>query len=604
MSTEQTANEIITLLGLTPHPEGGYFFKSFQDPQSHIGRAHSTCIYYLVIGNGGPTRWHRINDACEVWHHYAGAPLKISVAWDDETGVRSKILGKELARGQRPQAVVEKAQWQRAESLGEWTLVGCHVAPGFVLEGFELAEDGWQPRATAIPHIAREFNSLDQIGWYGSSYFLTLCSFQLPFGRIYGLLNPKWLFLLTLGIFEIGSLVCALAQSSISFIAGSTPLEKRPIYISIIGSMFGIASISGPLIGGALSDKLSWRVCFWLNLPLGGSFVSVIIVLCLVRLPSPSPCRFGHVLKPSEIMGLILILSGLFCAVLFLQWGGTTHAWNSWQIILLMVIFVITIAAFGGLQTWQGEKATIPPRIAKQRTMLSVCVFTLFSSGAYYLLIYFLPLYFQEVKGATALQSGIQCIPLILCNVVGSLSSGLLTTKLGHYFPSLYLSMVLTCIGAGLFVTLRPGTETAPVVGYQVLYGFGSGLGFQLPQIAAQTVLKGTEVQIGIAMTLFFQSLGGTLFLSVGNSVFKEQLRNRLLEHAGLSAQQLKVILSAGAVAIESTLQPKELEAVRSGYSSALIYAYYTALAASILSAFGGLFVEWKSVTEKVPSSS
>ncbi|UZP40455.1 hypothetical protein NXS19_008271 [Fusarium pseudograminearum] len=162
----------------------------------------------------------------------------------------------------------------------------------------------------------------------------------------------------------------------------------------------------------------------------------------------------------------------------------------------------------------------------------------------------------------------------------------------------------LTCIGAGLFVTLRPGTETAPVVGYQVLYGFGSGLGFQLPQIAAQTVLKETEVQIGIAMTLFFQSLGGTLFLSVGNSVFKEQLRNRLLEHAGLSAQQLKVILSAGAVAIESTLQPKELEAVRSGYSEALIYAYYTALAASILSAFGGLFVEWKSVTEKVPSSS
>ncbi|KAF5235612.1 hypothetical protein FAUST_6980 [Fusarium austroamericanum] len=567
MSTEQTANEIITLLGLTPHPEGGYFFKSFQDPQSHIGRAHSTCIYYLVIGNGGPTRWHRINDACEVWHHYAGAPLKISVAWDDETGVRSKILGKELARGQRPQAVVEKAQWQRAESLGEWTLVGCHVAPGFVLEGFELAEDGWQPRATAIPHIAREFNSLDQIGWYGSSYFLTLCSFQLLFGRIYGLLNPKWLFLLTLGIFEIGSLVCALAQSSISFIAGSTPLEKRPIYISIIGSMFGIASISGPLIGGALSDKLSWRVCFWLNLPLGGSFVSAIIVLCLVRLPSPSPCRFGHVVKPSEIMGLILILSGLFCAVLFLQWGGTTHAWNSWQIILLMVIFVITMAAFGGLQTWQGEEAT-------------------------------------KVKGATALQSGIQCIPLILCNVVGSLSSGLLTTKLGHYFPSLYLSMVLTCIGAGLFVTLRPVTETAPVVGYQVLYGFGSGLGFQLPQIAAQTVLKETEVQIGIAMTLFFQSLGGTLFLSVGNSVFKEQLRNRLLEHAGLSAQQLKVILSAGAVAIESTLQPEELEAVRSGYSEALIYAYYTALAASILSAFGGLFVEWKSVTEKVPSSS
>lgn len=136
-----TADKIIAALGLQPHPEGGHFVETFRDSDGVAGRGHSTAIYFLLRA-GERSHWHRV-DAVETWHFHAGAPLRLSVA-DGET-VRTTILGVDLAAGQRPQGVVPKGQWQSAESLGLWTLVGCTVAPAFRFEGFELAPQGWQP---------------------------------------------------------------------------------------------------------------------------------------------------------------------------------------------------------------------------------------------------------------------------------------------------------------------------------------------------------------------------------------------------------------------------------------------------------------------------
>lgn len=138
------AAEIVALLDLAPHPEGGYYRQTFADAVPG-GRANSTAIYYLL--EGGPAgRWHRV-DAAEVWHHYAGAPLRLSVSSDGRT-VSEAILGPDLADGHRPQVVIQPGHWQSAQSLGNWTLVGCTVAPGFQFEFFEMAPDGWTPGAS------------------------------------------------------------------------------------------------------------------------------------------------------------------------------------------------------------------------------------------------------------------------------------------------------------------------------------------------------------------------------------------------------------------------------------------------------------------------
>lgn len=140
--TSATADEIIRRLDLKPHPEGGHFRETFRDPQGHGGRAASTAILFL-LKRGERSHWHRI-DAAEVWHYYAGAPLALSIV----NGSKEEIvrLGSDLRAGEFPQAVVPARAWQAAESLGDWTLVGCTVAPGFDFAGFEMAPPGWSPR--------------------------------------------------------------------------------------------------------------------------------------------------------------------------------------------------------------------------------------------------------------------------------------------------------------------------------------------------------------------------------------------------------------------------------------------------------------------------
>jgi predicted cupin superfamily sugar epimerase len=137
-----TAEEVVRLLGLQPHPEGGLFRETFRASAEDGGRGASTAIYYLLRG-GEASAWHRV-DADEVWHHYAGAPLELTLA-EGGRGRSAVRLGADLAAGERPQAVVPAGVWQTARSLGDWTLVGCTVAPAFELSGFEMAPPGWEP---------------------------------------------------------------------------------------------------------------------------------------------------------------------------------------------------------------------------------------------------------------------------------------------------------------------------------------------------------------------------------------------------------------------------------------------------------------------------
>lgn len=136
-----SADEVIRLLDLAPHPEGGHYRETFRDSAGTNGRAASTAVYYL-LKEGEVSRWHRV-DASEVWHWYAGSALELSINAEGE--IRRHVLGADLPSGDRPQAVVPAHAWQSARSLGPWTLIGCTVAPGFEFSGFELAPEGWEP---------------------------------------------------------------------------------------------------------------------------------------------------------------------------------------------------------------------------------------------------------------------------------------------------------------------------------------------------------------------------------------------------------------------------------------------------------------------------
>lgn len=473
--------------------------------------------------------------------------------------------------------------------------------------------------ATAIPKITDQFKSLPDVGWYGSAYLLTTAALQLLYGKFYTFFSVKLVYLVAIGIFEVGSLICGIANSSVILIIGratagagsagifsgaliilaySVPLEKRPMYGGFIGSMFAIASLSGPVLGGVFTDKFTWRWCFLINLPIGAITILVLAFLF------PDPKRkinkdetWAERIKQFDPIGTAVFMPAIICLLLALQWGGTQYEWKSWRIIVLFVFFSVLILIFLIVQYKQQDLAAVPPRIFFNRTVLSSSFYSFCIGSAFLGLVYFLPVWLQAVKGASAVTSGIMNLPLLISMVVMSIIAGIAVTVLGYYAPFMIFSSVLTTIGFGLFTTFRPDTGSPVWIGYQILAGAGIGFGMPQPLIAVQTVLEIADVPTGTSVIVFVQTLGGALFVSIGQNVFT----NKLVEYVGEYVPGLNplLVLATGATFIQTDIPKDMLPGVTLAYNDALTRTFLVFAAMAAASIIGSLFVEWKSVKSK-----
>ena len=467
---------------------------------------------------------------------------------------------------------------------------------------------------TAVPTITDQFRSLNDVGWYGSSYLITSCASQLLFGKIYTFYSPKWVILNSIGLFELGSVVCGAAPSSVAFIVGRAiaglgsagvfsgaiiiivylvPLHKRPMFTGLIGACFGIASVMGPVLGGAFTSHASWRWCFYINLPIGA--VTVAIISIVLKLPGP---RNGNLSIRDQFaqldpLGTLFFLPSTVCLLLALQWGGSTYTWSNGRIIALLVLFGVLGLAFVAIQIWKQEAATVPPRILKQRSIASAVWFSICVGATLQVLVYYLPIWFQAIKAVSPVKSGIDNLPLILTLIIASIINGAFVSKVGYYAPTMIASSVVMSVGAGLLTTFRRDTGHAQWIGYQVTYGFGLGLGMQQSGIAAQTVLSKQDIPVGASLMFFAQSLGGAVFVSVSQNIFENRLVSGLVQVAGLD---VKSVIAAGATNLRTVLSPEQLGNVLTIYNEALTRAFDVALAVSCASIMGALAMEWRSV--------
>ncbi|KAI1815752.1 major facilitator superfamily domain-containing protein [Poronia punctata] len=451
---------------------------------------------------------------------------------------------------------------------------------------------------TAVPAITTQFNSLDDIAWYGSGYLLTITAFQPTFGKLYRIFNVKLVFMACVLVFEVGSILCAAAPSSAAFIAGraiagtgaaglfqgalaiitrTIKLEKRPLCISVVTSTFAVSVAIGPVIGGVFSDQVTWRWCFWINVPIGG--VVLILITFLLRVPEHSKDSSLQDLTPwrklehLDPLGSLLIIGAVVSLLLALQWGGQSLPWNSATVIGLLVGFVLITALFFVMQWRQGANATLPLALLNQRSILAGALFSFFYSMPTYVYGYYIPIYFQAAKGTTATESGIRFLALAIPQVFAVVFSGALVTVLGVYMPFMIVGTAIGLTGCGLFLLLGLETSRASWAVFLVICGVGTGISINLPYTLVQAVLTEDIAPTGNAAFQFMFQLGGALSLSISQTIFLNSLQAS--DQALTPSVPYEVLVRAGAYNLRSIAPSDEIyNRLRQVYLDALHDTY------------------------------
>ena len=278
----------------------------------------------------------------------------------------------------------------------------------------------------------------------------------------------------------------------------------------------------------------SWRCCFYINLPIGT--VTFLVVALFFNSParpdSPTSLKLLASVKRFDPLGTTVFMPALVCVLLALQWEGITYEWKSGTIIALFALFGVLLLIFFFIQWCAQENATVPPRLIQIRTIWSCAIYQCTPGAGSFIFVYYVPIWFQAVQGVSAIESGKRTLPMLIGNIAGTILAGVAVSAIGQYAPFMILGIILTSIGGGLLTLFDPDITSPAWIGYQVLVGVGIGVGWQQPIVAVQTVVDMEDVPTATAILSFAQTIGGSFFISVAQSVFSSRLTRELAAKA------------------------------------------------------------------------
>jgi EmrB/QacA subfamily drug resistance transporter len=435
--------------------------------------------------------------------------------------------------------------------------------------------------ATALPTIVGDLGGLNHLTWVVTAYLLTSTAVTPLWGKLSDLYGRRGTFQAAIAIFLAGSMLSGLAQNmgeliafraiqglgggglmalAMAIVGDLVAPRERGRYQGYFGAVFALASVSGPLLGGYFTDQLSWRWIFYVNLPLG--IAALIVTSVVLRIP------FRRQRRRIDYPGSLLLVAAVGCVVTATTWGGTTFPWGSVPIIGLAAATVALLALFVAWEA-RASEPILPLHLFRNPIFTVAVAITGLLGLALFGAVVYLPEYLQVVRGASAISSGLQLIPLTLGIVVASAVCGQLVSRIGRYKIFPVIGATLLTIGFWLLTHIQVDTSTTVLSAWMLVVGLGIGCIMQIAVLAVQNAVAYQDLGTATSATVFFRLLGGSL----GTALFGAVLLNRL-------QYNLAALLPAGtggeAPVDPASLQgaPQQLRALPAPILHALLEAF------------------------------
>ncbi|KAM5431555.1 Efflux pump dep3 [Microsporum canis] len=390
------------------------------------------------------------------------------------------------------------------------------------------------------PAILELFGQVQLLPWIGVGFALgTMC--VLPWGKVYGVFNAKWVYLFNIVLFELGSAVCGSAPNiavlilgrviagvggagmysgTLSFVAILTTIKERPIYMAGSTVVWGLGSVLGPIVGGAFAQSsASWRWAFYINLPIGAAFLPAYLFLIPSVDPQPSK-SFKEKCKMIDWIMTTIFLGGSACLIMAITFGGVVYSWNSastivlWAMSAVLLIVSILVAKFHpGVNR---ENRLYPVHFLNRPILINLQIQMFLVSGIALATTYYIPLYFQFLHGDGPLQAGVRLLPFIISLVVVSMING-------AFMPALPYAMPWYTAGSALVVidTVNLDTSNAKIYGYTILVGAGTGCYVVAGFAIVQSLVSPKDIPNAVGAMAISQDLGMVVFLSLAGSIYQ-----------------------------------------------------------------------------------
>ncbi|KAK3673924.1 hypothetical protein LTR78_006126 [Recurvomyces mirabilis] len=399
---------------------------------------------------------------------------------------------------------------------------------------------------TALPSIAEHFHSSSGYTWVGSAYLLGNATSTPIWAKVSDIFGRKPVLIAAKFVFLIGSLVAGLSNSIgmliaardvqgigggglnvlVSIVIGDIiPLRIRGAFYGAMGGIWTLSLAIGPMIGGALTQGASWRWCFYINLPIDG--IALVVLFLFLDVKTPKTALLAGI-KAIDWIGVLLVIGGTIMFLIGLQLGGVSAPWQSAEVLCLLSFGVTTLALFLFWE-WRSARSPIMPQsIFAGRSNKGTFAVASLHGFVFIPVTFYLPLYFQAVRGASPIQSGIWLLPTALSIAVGSPLNGLFIGKTGQYLPPIYFGFVLMTIGYGLLIDLDAHSSWAKLIPYQIIAAIGFGPLFQSPLVALQAHTPPRDLSTATAALTFVRSLFTSMSIVVGQAVYENAFAKKI----------------------------------------------------------------------------